>query len=291
MFPRRISCGSTPGRGRAVPRGSPPAPLRALPSVRGSAASGLLWRSGMEPWAPGPGYRRAPSSNRLRRTSPSRCAGRIPVLGKRCERARRARIGSGAGTSLLDRVRRLCPPAGRCIVRRSRATACSRSGGTHSWCVRRSAGVDCSRVSLRPPPAAEARDRRDLTVRLRDRSAHPAPGGCDPGIRARGAAVEGQDTVCKARSQHPFEPRRQTVPADTTFVSSTTIAAFSIELRRLAHRFTRRQFEFCSAEGSKALANETCQVLGFGQRLTLERGAPARRVATRSNSPRSTNGW
>jgi hypothetical protein len=38
--------------------------------------SGLLWRSGMEPWAPGPGYRRAPSSNRLRRTSPSRCAGR-----------------------------------------------------------------------------------------------------------------------------------------------------------------------------------------------------------------------
>ena len=291
MFPRRISCGSTPGRGRAVPRGSPPAPLRALPSVRGSAASGLLWRSGMEPWAPGPGYRRAPSSNRLRRTSPSRCAGRY--LCSASDVSERGGRGSAAvpappcSTESADCV----PPAGRCIVRRSRATACSRSGGTHSWCVRRSAGVDCSRVSLRPPPAAEARDRRDLTVRLRDRSAHPAPGGCDPGIRARGAAVEGQDTVCKARSQHPFEPRRQTVPADTTFVSSTTIAAFSIELRRLAHRFTRRQFEFCSAEGSKALANETCQVLGFGQRLTLERGTPARRVATRSNSPRSTNGW
>ena len=54
------------------------------------------------------------------------------------------------------------------------------------------------------------------------------------------------------------------INSDTTFVSSTTIAAVSIELRRLAHRFTRRQFEFYSAEGSKALANETCQVPGFG---------------------------
>ena len=250
----------------------------------------------------------------------------IPVLGKRCERARRARIGSGAGTGSAHGQRQLLPDSREAVLQRRRSSTDRLTetwGSLFTWpnliepvpgpfrppCSTESA--DCvppagrcivrwkvavpvaadAAWTRRARIAAEARDRRDLTVRLRDRSAHPAPGGCDPGIRARGAAVEGQDTVCKARSQHPFEPRRQTVPADTTFVSSTTIAAFSIELRRLAHRFTRRQFEFCSAEGSKALANETCQVLGFGQRLTLERGAPARRVATRSNSPRSTNGW
>ena len=37
-------------------------------------------------------------------------------------------------------------------VRRSRATACSRPGGTHRWCARRRSGVDRSRVSLRTPP-------------------------------------------------------------------------------------------------------------------------------------------
>ncbi len=290
MFPRRISCGSTPGCGRAVPRGSPPAPLRALPSVRGSVASGLLWRSGMEPWAPGPGYRRAPSSNRLRRTSPLRCAARylcsVSDVSERGGRGSAAVPAPPCATESADCVR---PPGAASFGVPAPRPVPGQAARTHGVCAARPGWTARgSRCVHRQP---RKRDRRDLTVRLRDRSAHPAPGGCDPGIRARGAAVEGQDTVCKARSQHPFEPRRQTVPADTTFVSSTTIAAFSIELRRLAHRFTRRQFEFCSAEGSKALANETCQVLGFGQRLTLERGAPARRVATRSNSPRSTNGW
>ena len=49
----------------------------------------------------------------------------------------------------------------------------------------------------------------------------------------------------------------------TTFVTSTTMTAASIEAGRLAHRLARQQFELHAPERRKALADEAGEVLGL----------------------------
>ena len=49
------------------------------------------------------------------------------------------------------------------------------------------------------------------------------------------------------------------ISSDTTLVSSTTIAALSIEARRLAHRPAPRQFQLNPAEGLEQLVDRRAQ--------------------------------
>ena len=94
----------------------------------------------------------------------------IPVLGKRCERARRARIGSGAGTGSAHGQRQLLPDSREAVLQRRRSsTDCCRARGTdRNW-------TRVDRKMLWSPAASSSQQRARVLTDVKARRFAPPP--------------------------------------------------------------------------------------------------------------------